>query len=473
MIKKVSAATAALLLSLVILGGCSSLADLDIVYDLTQQDQQDAYFELFNSGEDNGGSLVILGPESAAPEHPAAVVLEPLPAAQEEPDTGIVTEDVEQKPEPMELPVTQKSREQIEREDEEKRQAIGLTEDAVLETIAGNMGNYYFDQLDDKNRHLYAEILWIIEKRGEKIKVASLDENEIDRAFQYVTADHPELFYVDGYTYTRYTIGGELVKLGFTARYTYDADETKAREARIDVAVESIVGAAPTDADEYYKAKYVYDYIIDHTEYETGAPDNQNICSVFLSGRSVCQGYAKAAQLLLNRLGVKATLVTGKVNAGDRPTTLHAWNLVRVNGHDYFMDPTWGDSSFQQAATDENVARRINYDYLLDTTEDLMNTHMIDDLVEMPVCTHLEDNYYVRDGAYFTGADPDGFRELFDRAYSEGRGDVTVKCANESAYQAVTQYLITDRRLFDYLRTSGNSASFVSSDTRRTITFVL
>lgn len=462
----------ALFLSACLLSGCSSLVDLDIVYDLTQQDQKDAYFELYNGGEDAGSSILILGPESSAPSQTPHVVLEPLPEP-EEADTGLVTQDIEQKPEPMELPVTQKSRQQIDKEDEQKRQEIGLTEDAISETIAANMGNYYFDHLDANGRRLYAEMLWIIDKRGEKIRVSSLDEDEIDLAFQYLTADHPELFCVDGYTYTRYTIGGDLVKMGFTARYIYDAGETQVREARIETAVQSIIAGAPKDADEYLKAKYVYDYIIDHTEYETGAPDNQNICSVFLTGQSVCQGYAKAAQLLLNRLGVRTTLVTGKVTAGDRPTTLHAWNLVRVNGRDYYMDPTWGDSSFQQAATDETVARRINYDYLLDTTADLMNTHVIDDLVEMPVCTHLEDNYYVREGAYFTGTDPDGFARLFDRAYSEGRGDVTVKCADERAYADVTQYLITDRKLFDYLRNTGNSASFVSSDTRRTITFVL
>ena len=110
---------------------------------------------------------------------------------------------------------------------------------------------------------------------------------------------------------------------------------------------------APGGDDQYAKAKYVYERVIDMTEYEVGSPDNQNICSVFINGRSVCQGYAKAAQLLLNRLGVKTTLVTGTVSAGDRPQARHAWNLTSVNGRDYFFDVTWGDSSFQQAASEE------------------------------------------------------------------------------------------------------------------------
>ena len=97
------------------------------------------------------------------------------------------------------------------------------------------------------------------------------------------------------------------------------------------------MSGADEEADQYAKVKYVYDTIIRETDYDPASPDNQNVYSVFVNNRSVCQGYAKAIQYLLNRLGVECTLVLGTVESGEGQEG-HAWNLVKVDGEYYYVD---------------------------------------------------------------------------------------------------------------------------------------
>ena len=180
---------------------------------------------------------------------------------------------------------------------------------------------------------------------------AGCDEEDIDRIFQCVLNDHPELFYVEGYSYTRYTRGDKITSIVFSGTYSIDRETAESRRSEIEAAAAEILSGVDEDADQYTKVKYVYDTIIRKTDYDPSAPDNQNIYSVFVGNRSVCQGYAKATQYLLNRLGVECTLVLGTVETGGgegipAQQEGHAWNLVRVDGEYYYVDATWLDASY-------------------------------------------------------------------------------------------------------------------------------
>ena len=75
----------------------------------------------------------------------------------------------------------------------------------------------------------------------------------------------------------------------------------------------------PAKDTDYQKILYVYEYIVNTVDYDLEAADNQNIYSVFVNRRSVCAGYSKATQYLLERLGVFCTYVTGTTLDGQKP----------------------------------------------------------------------------------------------------------------------------------------------------------
>ena len=97
--------------------------------------------------------------------------------------------------------------------------------------------------------------------------------------------------------------------------------------------VDSILKNVDPSWGDYEKAKYVFEYLAGNVEYQMGTEQNQNIISVFLNKKTVCQGYANATQYLLTLLGIPAVVVTGTAE-GDT----HAWNLVQLDGAYYFMD---------------------------------------------------------------------------------------------------------------------------------------
>jgi len=334
---------------------------------------------------------------------------------------------------------------------------------------------YARDCLSEAEQIWYRDIERILGSFGEGAALsreglkAGLEESQIDKIFQCVLCDHPELFFVEGYSYTKYMRGEELLSIEFSGNYCVDLETALTRSRQIRTAADAILAGVEPDASDYEKVKYVYDTLILNTDYDLDAPDNQNIYSVFVSRRSVCQGYAKATQYLLNRLGIECVLVLGTVETGEG----HAWNLVKVDGHYYFVDTTWGDVSYRidETLPWEGGMPEINYDFLNVTTEELLRTHIIGGEVPMPLCTAVEANYYVREGALFTSFDREQLRVLFERAAERGRRDVAVKCSNAECYEEILQALIGEQEIFGLLPGGESSIAYTQNEKQFSLTF--
>ena len=81
----------------------------------------------------------------------------------------------------------------------------------------------------------------------------------------------------------------------------------------------------------------IHDWVCGKTKYTEGDinnKENHNDASVFMNEYTVCEGYARACNLLYHSAGIE----TYYVNSSD-----HAWNIVNVGGHYFHVDTTWDD----------------------------------------------------------------------------------------------------------------------------------
>ena len=108
----------------------------------------------------------------------------------------------------------------------------------------------------------------------------------------------------------------------------------------INATIKKVVAEEITpDMTDIEKLRVLHDWVCAHTEYEPNeshysALTNHVDSSVFITGTSVCEGYARAMNLLCHEAGIESCYVC---------SSDHAWNIVKIGGHWLHTDSTWDD----------------------------------------------------------------------------------------------------------------------------------
>ncbi|MFV0363915.1 MAG: transglutaminase domain-containing protein [Suipraeoptans sp.] len=212
---------------------------------------------------------------------------------------------------------------------------IPYTEVTIDETTAKE--GFYFEKLSESKQLVYKELLSGIMDHDEVIITQSDDGDEVFEIFQFVLYDRPDIFWCDGKVDMTLRTVGEDKYLEFAIRYNYTKQEADEKWIIIDNEVQNALQGISNENTEYERILHVFNYIVNNVDYNLDSPDNQNIVSVFENKVSVCAGYSKAMQYLLQKLGVFCTYVTGE-SRGEP----HGWNLVFCEGNYYYIDVTWG-----------------------------------------------------------------------------------------------------------------------------------
>lgn len=315
-------------------------------------------------------------------------------------------------------------------------------ETAKIEHISD--GKYAYETLSETEKQSYDEILSAILNHQEKIALSHADLSGMRRAYTAVCADYGGLFWVDGYVFTQYMKGEELVGLDFSPNYTMEEEERRIVQQQIDEVVDQWLGGISINDTDYDKVKYIYEMLSTNTEYAKGAENSQNIISVFLNRRTVCQGYACAVQYLMRQLGMECVIVSGTA-LGDS----HAWNLLKMDGDYYYMDVTWGKGKY----TGEDGAEHffVDYKYMAMTTVEMQLNHTPDFEMPLPECTAVRDNYYRKEGKYMEIWDSEQIGAMMSQAWWE-QSMLTLHFADEVLYQQAVDYFIDQGGFAEYCR---------------------
>ncbi len=192
------------------------------------------------------------------------------------------------------------------------------------------------------------------------------------------------------------------------ASFTYlvPPEESAARIAVFAALIEGILNETLRDDDsDFEKALALYLYFSHHYVYDHEAArpdvyaDYLSSYRVLTTGTGICQEFSVAYSYLLLQAGVDATTMSGH-RSYDRAS--HQWSYVKLNGHNYHIDPTYvigsGDS--------------LSYFLMDDAQREAADCY---DRSDFNICSNYAQDHPHPDYA----ADDDSFRALWQGYYEE------------------------------------------------------
>lgn len=169
------------------------------------------------------------------------------------------------------------------------------------------------------------------------VNYSSLSLERAGEIFLMFNYSNPQYYFLNGgYAYIE---SRAVFVPNFYQEFQSGAKRSKATQAmknKITSWEETIASAGSAEQ----KAKTAHDLIAKKVKYDDNyltKPDNpfhQSAYSVFCDDHSVCAGYTKAFEILMNGAGIDTIAVLSPD---------HAWNMIRINDSWYHTDCTWDD----------------------------------------------------------------------------------------------------------------------------------
>lgn len=227
----------------------------------------------------------------------------------------------------------------------------------------------YYYMLDQTEKSLYKQLHANAEDLTERFLpiVKECTTGQLKRAFMALCNDHPELFWLNTSYGCYVDPSGQIIEIDLSFNHT--AANLEVTKPKFEEAAQELVYGSRGSQGDYGRERYVHDTLAKNTTYDLNAPANQSAYSALVDGRTVCAGYARAFQYVMQKLGIPCFYCAGY--SGQE----HAWNIVKLDGEYYNVDVTWDDTN------------PMTYDYFNCSDSEYASTHARRDLsVNLPPC---------------------------------------------------------------------------------------
>ena len=313
----------------------------------------------------------------------------------------------------------------------------------VERTDIGGAYKFWFSTLSDEGKCAYNLILGSIYSMPEEIEINRIDSETLDKVFYALMSDNPDLFFV-GRRCTLRTVG---IRTFFSVDYTVTKEEYAAMKAELDTVCADIIASFTDKTDLWHTELEIHDYIIDNCDYslEDEIP-GASAYGALVTGKAACEGYSKAAKLLLDAAGIENTVITGKSESDSGPSGAHMWNVVRLGGEWYHLDCTWDDP------VDESGKKTKSHLYFNVDDESISHTHS--DFSFDFGCNSMQESYFVKTGAYFESYDRSmeaDLAEILIKETKNGKDTVYFCFADKETFDSAVNDLMSNERIYNVL----------------------
>lgn len=298
-----------------------------------------------------------------------------------------------------------------------------------------------YSRLSDEDKKMYDTIYYGVSEHKNPIFIGFNQESEkVFDMLKIVLCEHPELFWNNGNC--SFSSSGYL-----TVNYSCSKEEAQVKARQIEAKVNEILSSL--SGGEQEKAAKLFDYVVESTEYDfenvgniENVPTISSIEGVFLDGKAVCGGYAKAYQYLLQKAGMQALYVTGEANSPEGEQR-HGWVCQQINGENYFSDPTWSDCFESQSYSDF-----ISHTYFCLNSNEISATHTCDDKFSNIISDKSSYNYFKQQGLYFEDYNTADIRAAIKNRLEENQVGVELKFSSDEVYHQAVEGLIDKQELY-------------------------